>query len=109
MLFDWTKKAAQFVACPTVVWSVIGLYFTLIILGYGLDLFIPQVEVGQDIATMVGIMGKPTEKYMEPEMIDGLYVDGASVLVYYYKMSGPGAGDVKIYLKNGQVVGRSGL
>lgn len=54
-------------------------------------------------------MGKPKEKYMEPEMIDGLYVDGASVLVYYYKMSGPGAGDIKIYLKNGQVVGQSGL
>jgi hypothetical protein len=91
----------------TVIWSVIGLYFAALILANVVDSFFPQVEVGQDITGLVAIMGKPTEKYLEPDLVHGRYVDGATVLVYRYHVAGPCAGDIKVYLKNGKVVDRS--
>lgn len=101
------KKKGLFPSWPTVIWSVLGLYFAFIVFAGVMDSFSPQVEVGQDIAALVATMGKPTEKYLEHEQVGGRCVDGATVLVYRYKVPGPSSGDIKVYLKNGKVVGRS--
>ena len=92
---------------PAVVWSVIGLSFAAIILANVADPFSSQVEVGQDMATLLAIRGTPTEKYLERDSVHGRYVAGAPVLVYRYHVPGPGAGDIKFYIKNGKVVGQS--
>ena len=63
--------------------------------------------MGQNVATVVALMGKPTEKSLEAEMVDGRCVDGENVLVYRYKMPALSAGDLKVYFKNGKVVSRS--
>ena len=101
------KRSVRLASWPTVTWSLIGLLVAFIVFASVRDATSPQVEVGQDAATVVAIMGAPTEKYLEPEMVDGYYVDGANVLVYRYHMPPLAAGDFEVYLKNGKVVALS--
>ena len=89
------------------IWGVIGLFFGSILFAQVWDSFTSDVEVGQDVATVVALMGEPTEKSSEPEMVEGRYMEGATVLVYRYKMPALSAGDLKVYFKNGKVVSRS--
>jgi hypothetical protein len=100
---NWLRRPSGAV----LICGLVGLFFGSLLSGQVWDSFIPHVEVGQDAATVVAIMGEPTEKYLEPELVDGYYVDGANVLVYRYKLHPLAAGDLKVYFKNGKVVARS--
>jgi hypothetical protein len=93
------KRPLKLPSSQIVITGLIGMFFLSLLLGSPF----PKVKKGQDITTLVSIIGEPTEKYFEPETVDGNDESGKNLLVYRYKVSGPSAGDILVHIKDGKV------